>query len=101
MEKEYFDTKIWPHMFYMSYKDIWKWKMNVARAMGNSLDDKYAPNLVKAYNENDEERVKIMCAWALGRLGGRESMKALNEFYITASGDLKSEIDDALQMCRA
>lgn len=100
MEREYFDTKIWPHMFYMSYKDMWKWKMNVARAMGNSLDEKYVPHLVKAYNENDDERVKIMCAWALGRVGGSESMEALNEFDKSASGDLKSEIDEALKKFR-
>lgn len=99
MDREYFETRIWPHMFYMLYKDIWKWKMNVARAMGNSLDQKYVEHLIKAYNENDDNRVKIMCAWALGRIGGVEAIKALNGFLPQASGDLKSEIDSATRMC--
>jgi epoxyqueuosine reductase len=40
MDKPYFEARIWPHMFYMSYDDIWRWKMNVARVMGNTLDPK-------------------------------------------------------------
>ena len=34
MDRDYFKQYIWPHMFYMSSKDIWRWKMNVARVMG-------------------------------------------------------------------
>ena len=48
MDRDYFTAKVWPHMFYMSPDDIWKWKMNVARVMGNSLDDGYVPDLVRA-----------------------------------------------------
>ena len=40
MDKPYFETRVWPHMFYMSADDIWRWKMNVARVMGNSRDRK-------------------------------------------------------------
>ena len=36
MDKTYFQARIWPHMFYMSWEDSWRWKMNVARAMGNT-----------------------------------------------------------------
>lgn len=98
MDREYFETKIWPHMFYMSYKDIWKWKMNVARAMGNSLDEKYVPELVKAYNDNDDERVKIMCLWALGRIGSADAQNALNDFMPLCEGEIKKEAEIALQM---
>ena len=98
MDREYFDSKIWPHMFYMSYKDMWKWKMNVARAMGNSLDEKYVPELVKAYNDNDDERVKIMCLWALGRIGSADSIKALKDFIPSCEGVLGKEAETALHL---
>jgi len=26
MDKAYFNSRIWPHMFYMSDKDLWRWK---------------------------------------------------------------------------
>ncbi|MFX1374211.1 MAG: epoxyqueuosine reductase [Promethearchaeota archaeon] len=96
MDKKYYRTKIWPHMFYMSFNEIWRWKMNVARAMGNSLDLKYIPELIKAYKENNDERVKGMIAWALGCLGGDESKSALETFLKESSGIVKEEILEAL-----
>ena len=33
MDSEYFQERIWPHMFYIPAEQLWKWKMNVARAM--------------------------------------------------------------------
>ena len=77
MDKEYFETKIWPHMFYMSYKDIWRWKMNVARVMGNSRDEKYIADLVRAFKDNSDERVREMAVWAIGNIGGPEALTAL------------------------
>ena len=38
MDQETYQTKVWPHMFYMPFDEMWRWKMNVARAMGNSVD---------------------------------------------------------------
>ncbi len=49
-------------MFYMGLGDMWRWKMNVARAMGNTLDAKYIPELVKAFKENKDTRIKCMTA---------------------------------------
>ena len=72
--------------------------MNVARAMGNSLDEKYVPELVKAYNDNDDERVKIMCLWALGRIGSADAQNALNDFMPLCEGEIKKEAEIALQM---
>lgn len=97
MDKEYFDGKIWPHMFYMSYDDIWRWKMNVARVMGNSQDVIYIGDLIKAYKENDDERVRGMCAWALGRLGGPEAKSALEEFLNSSDGPVRKEVQLALK----
>jgi len=80
----------------MSYNDLWRWKMNVARAMGNSHDRKYVPELIKAFEENDDERVLSMIAWALGQLGGKESEQALHSFLLKSSGLVKDEINYAL-----
>jgi len=96
MDREYYKTKIWAHMFYMSddasYNDLWRWKMNIARAMGNSLDPKYIPELIKAFRENIDERVKGMITWALGRIGGEESKEILEISLSNSEGLVKEEI---------
>ncbi len=97
MDPQYFNTRIWPHMFYMSDQDLWRWKMNVARAMGNTLDNRYIPDLVRAFQENEDERVLGMIAWALGRINGPEAKKALENFLPERSGLVKEEIDAALK----
>jgi epoxyqueuosine reductase len=98
MDKNYFETKIWPHMFYMSYKDIWRWKMNVARVMGNSLDISYIPHLRQAFIENDDERVKTMAAWALGHIGGQEARSALEAFQTLESELVREEVQMAIDL---
>ncbi len=97
MNKKYYRTKIWPHMFYMSFNDIWRWKMNVARAMGNTLDKKYIPDLTAAFNENRDEKVKGMIAWALGRIGGEKSKTTLETFLLDSDGMVHEEIEYALE----
>ena len=84
-------------MFYMPLTDIWRWKMNVARAMGNSLEPKYIPDLIQAFHGNKDERVKSMCAWALGRIGGSKAKAALQEFLVESEGNVKDEILEALE----
>ena len=98
MDKVYFETFIWPRMFYMSYKTIWKWKMNAARAMGNSLDKKYIPHLTRAMKAEDDERVRAMAAWSLGKLGGDDACTALREVFTDEKSDMvKEEIAGALE----
>ena len=97
MDKSYFEQKIWPHMFYMSADDIWRWKMNVARAMGNSLNPVYVADLIRAFKENSDERVNSMIAWALGRIGNLEAMAALQEFFKDSKGIVKEEIQQAIE----
>lgn len=99
MNREYFTAKIWPHMFYMSPDDMWRWKMNVARVMGNTLDQKYVSELIKAFKENDDDRVHGMIAWALGRLGGEEAKNALESFRPESKGIAREEIELALDAC--
>ena len=97
MDREYFKTRIWPHMFYMSENELWRWKMNVARAMGNSLDEKYIPELARAFRENNDERVLGMIAWALGRIGGSEAKKVLTAALPNSQGLVREEIEAALE----
>ena len=97
MDVPYFNDRVWPHMFYMSDKDLWRWKMNVARAMGNTLDDRYIPGLAKAFTENGDERVLGMIAWALGRVGGPEAKRALEDGLLKSEGLVREEIVAALE----
>jgi epoxyqueuosine reductase len=97
MDKPYFLQKIWPHMFYMSVDDLWRWKMNVARAMGNSLNPVYVADLIRAFQENSDERVKSMIAWALGRIGNKEAMASLEKFSKDSRGIVKEEIEQAMK----
>ena len=94
MDKAYFETKIWPHMFYMSYNDIWRWKMNVARVMGNSRDRNYTGELIRAFNENSDDRVRGMAAWALGNIGGEDAETAL----VAAKGACAEAVNDEVKL---
>jgi epoxyqueuosine reductase len=98
MDKSYFNAKIWPHMFYMAENDIWRWKMNVARAMGNSRDEEYINNLLTEFYNNSDERVLGMISWALGRIGGPKAKKALDDFLPRSEGTVRNEILHAINM---
>ena len=84
-------------MFYMSADDLWRWKMNAARAMGNSLNPVYVTDLIRAFKENSDERVKSMIAWALGRIGGSEAKAALKKFLPESAGTVREEIQEAIE----
>ena len=83
----------------MSDNDIWRWKMNVARAMGNSLDAEHVPDLIRAFGDNEDERVLGMIAWALGRIGGGKARSALSGFLTSNDGSTRTEILQALENC--
>ncbi len=96
MDNAYFNSRIWPHMFYMPDNDIWRWKMNVARAMGNSRDPEYLPELLEAFHSNADERVLGMLAWAMGRIGGLKAKKILADVLPGSNGPVRNEIEFAL-----
>ncbi|MBA4423011.1 MAG: epoxyqueuosine reductase [Syntrophus sp. (in: bacteria)] len=96
MDKAFFIEKIWPHMFYMSDADLWRWKANAARAMGNTLNRAYAPDLVRAFSESGDERAAAMIAWALGRIGGPIARQALEAFLPGSRSPIREEIVSAL-----
>lgn len=97
MDAEYFTEKIWPRMFYMPVDYIWKWKMNAARAMGNSLDRKYITDLKRALTEEPDERVRGMAAWSLGHIGGDDSVSALTAAAADRSELVRNEVSLALK----
>ncbi|MBI5585571.1 MAG: epoxyqueuosine reductase [Deltaproteobacteria bacterium] len=96
MDASYFNSRVWPHMFYMSEKDLWRWQMNVARVMGNCLDDRYVPDLARAFSENGDERVRGMITWALGRIGGPQARQVLEKAIPGAEGLVREEVLAAL-----
>lgn len=96
MDQKYFTAKIWPHMFYMSPNDLWRWRMNAARAMGNSLDDKWSPQLAGVVSDEEDERVAGMAAWALGRINGEKAKSALDKCAGSRDGLVGEEIKMAL-----
>ena len=101
MDKDYFLAKVWPQMFYMGPDHIWKWKMNVARVMGNSGNGKYLPALKKAFPECEDPRARGMIAWALGRIGGGDAKSFLEEMKkVTPQNEVivHEEIEEALKM---
>jgi len=81
----------------MSADEIWRWKMNVARVMGNSHDSFFIPHLEKAFFENSDERVKGMAAWALGCIGGSRALKVLNKILKESVGMPRKEIIQAFE----
>jgi len=98
MDAAYFKERIWPYMFYMPEKDLWRWHMNVARVMGNTRDEAHVPELARALGENPDERPRAMSAWALGRIGGAAARRAL-EARRGQGGDMVSgEVEQALMM---
>jgi epoxyqueuosine reductase len=75
MDKSYYVEYVWPHMFYIPAEDLWRFQMNAARAMGNSLDPKYINDLKRCILGEYDERVKEMAAWALEKITGSMGQK--------------------------
>jgi len=57
------------------------------------------PDLVRAFETSEDERVKSMCAWALGRIGGDRARSALDRIRQGADGLVADEIAYALELC--
>ncbi|MBW1710725.1 MAG: epoxyqueuosine reductase [Deltaproteobacteria bacterium] len=100
MNEDHYVNKVWPLTFYISRKNIAKWKMNAARALGNLGDRFYVPVLVESLNDSPDEVVRGMCAWALGRLGGSQVKKTLETHLPKEKGLVAEEINLALSKMR-
>jgi len=98
MTDEHYLSRIWPLCFYISQENKAKWQMNAARAMGNLKDPQFVQLLAESLSGNPSEIVRGMCAWALGRIGGRQAKQALESRWERESGLVKSEIEQALSL---
>jgi epoxyqueuosine reductase len=67
--------------------------------MGNTRDEKYVPELIRAFEENADERVRAMCVWALGRIGGPAARRVLEAIRPGTDGVVAGEVEFALEMC--
>jgi epoxyqueuosine reductase len=65
--------------------------------MGNSLNPAYVAELIQAFKENSDERVKCMIVWALGRIGGSQAKTALKKFLQGSADKVKEEITQAVE----
>ncbi len=92
MDRTYFREKVWPHMFYMADADLWRWKANVARVMGNLRDEASVPDLVRAFGACGDDRIRAMIAWALGRIGSPAAKAALEGFLPGSASPVREEI---------
>jgi epoxyqueuosine reductase len=97
MTEAHYVNKVWPLAFYISRKKIAKWQMNAARALGNLGDGRHVPLLIQSFEENPDETVRGMCAWALGRLGGGRAQAALEGRLPREEGLVREEIELALE----
>ena len=73
--------------------------MNVARVMGNSRDEKYVADLIRAFEENSDERVRAMTVWAIGNIGGPEALTVLKGLSDETSDLVKEEIRWVEESC--
>lgn len=98
MNEDHYVNKVWSLCFYISRKNIAKWQMNAARALGNLGDRAYIPILIQTLSENPHEIVRGMSAWAMGNLGGNRAKKALKSQLSKEDGPVGQEIEHALEM---
>ncbi|MBI5552801.1 MAG: HEAT repeat domain-containing protein [Desulfobacterales bacterium] len=96
MDTAYFESRVHPRMFYMPTEQMWRWKMNVARAMGNTRDPKYIEALSTAGAGHADERVRAMTAWALARIGGTDARAAIEKLRQDAAAVVREEAEAAL-----
>jgi epoxyqueuosine reductase len=96
MDQEHYENRVWPHFFYIPRSRIDRWQMNAARAMGNTGDPAYVPDLEEALESSPYPNVRAMSAWALGRLGGPRARAVLERRKGAESGLVAEEIVRAL-----
>ncbi|MFH1092184.1 MAG: 4Fe-4S double cluster binding domain-containing protein [Pseudomonadota bacterium] len=96
MDQDHYVNRVWPLAFYISRKNRAKWQMNAARALGNLGDRGQTPLLIRSLSGNENETVRAMCAWALGKLGGDKARSALEAARRREQGLIREEIELAL-----
>jgi epoxyqueuosine reductase len=97
MSDDHHKRKVWPLTFYIPLENKAKLQMNAARAMGNLGDPDNIPLLKAVFSQNENETVRGMCAWSLGKLGGSGARTTLEARLQNEQGLVKTEIEFALQ----
>jgi epoxyqueuosine reductase len=97
MSDEFFEKRVQPLMYnYIKGKKYFQ--RNAAIALGNLGDPGYVPDLSRAMLD-PEDVVREYAAWALGKIGGKESKQALEaSLGLETSDQVKKEIQSALAM---
>jgi epoxyqueuosine reductase len=96
MPMEHYQERVWPQFFYISKSRLDRWQMNAARALGNRGDPGDVPVLAGQLKESPYENVRAMCAWGLGRIGGRPAKRALESARGDSSAMVRRELEMAL-----
>lgn len=65
--------------------------------MGNNFNPVYVTDLIRAFQENSDDRVKSMIAWSLGRIGGSQAKAVLKKFLPESAGTVREEIQQAIE----
>jgi epoxyqueuosine reductase len=97
MTQEYYESRVWPFLFYIRRENRKLWQRNAAVALGNEGSPDTIPLLHSAL-EDPEPLVRCHVAWALGRIGGAKARKAL-EAQLRKEGEknVREEIRWALE----
>jgi len=99
MSQAHYEERVWPQFFYISRGRIDRWQTNAARALGNLGDRGNVPLVASQLRSSPHQDVRAMCAWALGRLGGGSSRRALEAAAGEPSEVVLGEIREALSRC--
>ena len=98
MDDDHYVNRVWPLAFYISRKNLAKWQMNAARALGNQGDPDNVSLLSRSLNNSPSEMVRGMSAWSLGRLGGSRARTALEGQRSRENSPVRDEIEQALEV---
>lgn len=78
MSPAHFLQKVYPLLYYIRQDKSYLWQRNAAVALGNEKNLEAIPYLIAAL-ENPEPLVRTHVAWALGKIGGAQAKRALEE----------------------
>lgn len=78
MSPAHFLQKVYPLLYYIRQDKSYLWQRNAAVALGNEKNPEAIPYLLTAL-ENPEPLVRTHVAWALGKIGGAQAKRALEE----------------------
>lgn len=96
MRDDFYESRVYPIM-YNYIKEPRYFQRNVAVAIGNSKDPAFIPDLSEEISHSDE-MVRSHVAWALGEIGGPDSLDILEkQKKQETSSEVLLEIENALE----